>query len=352
MRIRSIFLIFATLLTLSCSNDDNDGKEDELTPNEKINNWVYSQMKHHYLWAEDIPSKGDLNFSQDISNFYRSIKSDKDRFSYYENNLNYNGSLDVKKYAMWQDWRNFSWNYSPVFCQDDMFPRHKIPKASSMQYSIMHVGTKVVGYILYYGFRESNELAPALQEFKENNVTHIILDLRYNGGGQLNTAIFLSSCIIPDEMRGTDAQYLVYNKQVTLEKYGIPDGHETYRYLTTDQMRQCDLNIKHAYFLVSGSTASASESTIGMVKPYTPTTIIGQKTTGKGVGMYDLSDNNYPYTLVPITFRYYNAKWETVPDEGITPDVEMEKVYPDRSENLGKPDEPLLEKALELIAAE
>jgi len=348
MKHRDLILpILMTLLLGACADNEHGTPEQE-SGNVRMNKWVYAMMKHHYLWTDDMPAEEEVNFNQNLSGFYESIKSPKDRFSYFESNMTYNGSLDVKASM---PGRAVGWEMDS--------PRYDVDKevyglmgASRNADSIYVVGKHVVGYLLYYGFGAKEELLPTLRKFKERGVTDIVLDFRFNGGGYVDTAIFLSSCIIPEEFRGTDAQYQVYNPTVTLERFGRPDGHDTNKYMKSGSLQGCGLEVKHAYFLVGGGTASASESTIMMVDAHLPVTTIGARTTGKGVGMYDIKDNNYPFYLVPITFRYYNSQWETVPDEGIKPDYEFETAMPHRVQDLGQTSEPLLEKALELIGNE
>lgn len=100
------------------------------------------------------------------------------------------------------------------------------------------------------------------------------------------------------------------------------------------------------YFIVSGKTASASESLINNLRPITETILIGTPTTGKGVGSWSIVSSLYPWRIQPITFRYYNKNHETIPDTGLEPDVYIDEsnspvLYP-----LGDVQELLLSVAL------
>lgn len=355
MRNASLYLLTFCLALSGCGKDEDlvDASEN-WSSNEKLNHWVYAQMKHHYFWTEDIPEESELDFKLNLTQFYASIKSSHDRFSYFEANIGYNGSID--DIASLSEGgglttpspQGLDTNY--VYEYADAFPDLNY---SSIIDTVYVVGAHVVGYMYYRHFEDKEELLPVLRKFKSRGVTDVVIDLRMNGGGLVDTAVFLSSCLIPEEWRGTDAEYLVYNPTVTMETYGTPDGHGTYRYFSTEGLRNCDLNIAHAYFIVGPNTASASESTIFMVKAYTPTTLIGTTTVGKGVGMYTIRDKNYPYQLVPITFKYYNALWESVPDDGIIPDYVLEEEMSSwRMKDIGTTDEPLLAKVLGLIASD
>lgn len=316
------FIVLLALAFSSCSKDEEAETIIIENSNVKMNRWVYSMMKHHYLWTEDLPDSTSLNYRQNMGDFFHSILSPKDRFSFYEANVGYKGDDDITRTI------NF------------------LHTATD---SIYEIDGHKIGYLLYKSFDTIDDLFPSLHKFSANDITDIIVDLRYNGGGYSNTAIFLASCLVPDSYRGQDAQYHVYNPTVTMERYGSADGHDTYSYMTKDVLRNCDLDVDKVYFLVSGSTASASESTILMLKSCMPVILIGSTTVGKGVGMYDIKDNRYPYYLVPITFRFYNAKWETVPDSGFTPDYYEENVFPKRQNELGNITEPLLARAISLI---
>ena len=79
---------------------------------------------------------------------------------------------------------------------------------------------------------------------------------------------------------------------------------------------------------------------------------IGERTTGKGVGMETFSNKNCKYKLVPITFQYYNANNETVPTEGLLPDYYVEGALDVDIETIGMMSEPLLHETIRIIMSD
>lgn len=315
-----LLVVLSIVCLMGCSQDNIEELESS-NSNIANNKWVYAQMKHHYLWSDDMPKEEDVDFEQNMDIFYQSIKSPRDRFSYYEGNPNYHPA-----------------KIPNIFGGKDV-----------MLDSIYNYGSHKIGYVVYRSYGDAEDILPVLRKFNKENITDLVLDLRYNGGGSLSTAIFISSCIVPEGTRGTDAQYLVYNATVTKEMFGSSDGHTTYKFYNTENLHGADLKLQSVYYLTGSSTASASEATILMTRSHIPTTLIGGRTVGKGVGMYSITSEEYPFTLVPITFRYYDANMNTIPDEGLEPDIEIEDVYPKRQQDIGEITEPLLKKAIECI---
>ena len=71
-------LLAVLLLVPSCTTDD---KVPDLS-DEGTNDWIYKVMTDYYLWNEDVPDKGDLNFSQSPDKFFGSLLSDQDGVKY------------------------------------------------------------------------------------------------------------------------------------------------------------------------------------------------------------------------------------------------------------------------------
>ena len=62
---------------------------------------------------------------------------------------------------------------------------------------VIDQGAQKIGYLMYTGFLSQfdEQLNNVFGDFKAQGVTHLVLDLRYNGGGSVNTAIILGSLI-------------------------------------------------------------------------------------------------------------------------------------------------------------
>lgn len=85
-------LLAFLLLVPSCKTDDDvPDLSDEGT-----NDWIYKIMTDHYLWYEDIPDKGSLNFSQSPDKFFESLLSDQDGVNYKDGWLTFS-RIEKKK---------------------------------------------------------------------------------------------------------------------------------------------------------------------------------------------------------------------------------------------------------------
>ena len=94
---------------------------------------------------------------------------------------------------------------------------------------------------------------------------------------------------------------------------------------------------------MNGSTASASEIVAGALQDYNKATIVGETTYGKGVvqSLYDLSGNTI---LKVTTAEWYTPNDRSINNEGITPDIEVERSY----EDINAMRDPQMDKAKEL----
>jgi carboxyl-terminal processing protease len=151
-----------------------------------------------------------------------------------------------------------------------------------------------------FGTNSAQEVRDAFLDGKRHNVKGYILDLRYNGGGLLDTAVDISSLFIP---QGTIVSMI--------DRQGVRDV----RSATGDAIGTTPLVI-----LVNRYTASASEITAGAVQDYGVGTILGETTFGKGVvqSLYTLPDKG---ALKITTSRYVTPKGRDIQHKGIVPDV-------------------------------
>lgn len=166
-----------------------------------------------------------------------------------------------------------------------------------------------------------------LNELTDQGMTGLIVDLRNNPGGNLNTVCEMLDLVLP---KGT----IVYTED--------KDGkRET---ATSDDEHQINVPM---VVLVNGNSASASEIYAGAIQDYGIGKIVGTQTYGKGVvqQIFDLGDG----TSVKLTIaEYFTPNGRSIDGEGITPDVEVEC---EADENNPEADNQL-EKALEVMKEE
>lgn len=169
---------------------------------------------------------------------------------------------------------------------------------SVLAYKVLDNDGVKTGYIHFKSFITSSEdeLNEVFAVFKEENIEHLVLDLRYNGGGLVKIARQLVNLIVGDKVKGDDIIKLIYN-----DKHS--EQNTSYK---GERLKNSLSDIKKVAFIVSSGTASASEMVINSIAPYVKVALIGSTTYGKPVGMNskDICDQ----TIVPITFKYANSQ--------------------------------------------
>ncbi|OUS01893.1 peptidase S41 [Flavobacteriales bacterium 33_180_T64] len=218
------------------------------------------------------------------------------------------------------------------------------------QTDIIDVDGENVGYLVYNGFNANfnTQLNAAFAEFQANNVQHLVLDLRYNPGGSVNTASLLGS-MITGQFTGDVYSKLVYNSD-------LQDLNTDFNFVTDfDGNSINSLNLNKIYVLTTNRSASASELVINSLSAYINVVQIGDFTTGKtqaSITIYDspnLSSNNinpnHTYAMQPLVANSINVNDQEVPSIGLTPDISLIE-SPQDFGVLGDLNEPLLAAAI------
>lgn len=187
--------------------------------------------------------------------------------------------------------------------------------------------TEPVGYFLYMSFKSGDflrDIDDAMSMFKEAGVHKVILDLRYNGGGNMLAADALVNYLAPESADNEEYYKTIHNRQLSMLN-SSDSIHRTGGSLDLDAL----------YVIGSDNTASASEVTINGLKPFMDLYLVGDTTYGKPNGMYVLmypgTDADYDkydagdystlkLVFLPIAFFNRNGKNEPIPYDGFVPD--------------------------------
>lgn len=189
---------------------------------------------------------------------------------------------------------------------------------------VISTGTQKIGYLLYNQFASNynDALNAAFGNFKSENIDELIVDLRYNGGGSTNTATLLGS-LITGQFSGELYSQEIWNEKV-MNAFS-PDNFTNNFINTLNNAPINSLNLPRVYFIVSGSTASASELVINALRAYIDVRLVGTQTVGKQVGSITLYDSgnffrtgsvvnpNHTYAMQPIVLEISNKNKENVP---------------------------------------
>ena len=230
-------------------------------------------------------------------------------------------------------------------------------------------GSNTIGYLLYNQFSSSfdSNLNAAFATFQSENITDLIIDLRYNGGGSINTATYLGA-MVTGQFNGQLFSKEQWNTKIQeLLDASIFENNFTNEIVKRDQNQNIilqepinSLNLNRVYFITTGSSASASELVMNSLSSYINVSSVGKKTVGKvqgSVTLYD-SDNytrtgenlasNHNWALQPLVLEIKNKDNFNEPD-GITPTVELSEDFGNLGE-LGERSDPLLDRTIVLIA--
>lgn len=234
-------------------------------------------------------------------------------------------------------------------------------------HDIIEVEGKKIGYLFYNSFTPDFDakLNSIFGEFKTYNITDLILDLRYNGGGNVETAIDLASMITGQFNEQTILKYEYNQKYQTYFKTYYPeDLIMKFNNKIRNEEPINSLNFTKVYVITTRSSASASELVIHALKPYIEVIQVGGNTRGKfqaSATLYDSpnlsykNDNgvvhvnpNHNYALQPLIVKYANKNDESDFVDGLVPDVEASEDLGNMG-TLGDPTEPLLKAAINNI---
>lgn len=405
-----IIAIFATVAITSCSTDEPDSPVEQPVVSDNIylefNKWVYSKMNEQYLWREDLPDSLDCDYNLAPKEFFNSLLSSKDRFSYFTTNSYYKPERTAQKigfafqsyvdkmgqramqvlyvnsasaqkaglhrgdFVNYRDVNSCYVQLSRMSIEDGIFAEsgevleftlddYNEKNNTVLLDSIYNIDNHNIGYLCYLEYGDVNDLYKSIERFSNANISELILDLRYNPGGYVSTCQYLCNSIVPTMGYGAIFQQCSYNDILANYFKETTGDYRTYTYFDYPSSSDKEmlgapiigLNVKRLFVITSKHTASASEATIICLRPYMDVITIGEKTVGKGVGSWTISESKYRYAIQPITMRYYNANGESTPDDGIEPDFYELDGYAVSKKEIGDINEHLLNQAISLITS-
>ena len=193
-----------------------------------------------------------------------------------------------------------------------------------------------IGYFRFDAFTDNatDEIEQAFSFFALKGVKKLVVDLRYNGGGYLNTA----SILLDKLSRDNDGE-IQFTQAWNDKNIG---KNETATFETDEN----SIDLEEIIFLTTKHSASASELVINALKPYLGDNVVlvGERTHGKPVGMAGRVYGSHIYFL--INFVVENADGFYDYFDGLPVDCPAED---DLTHQLGDPQEAMLKEALDYI---
>ncbi|WOD44267.1 S41 family peptidase [Hwangdonia lutea] len=230
--------------------------------------------------------------------------------------------------------------------------------------NVLDVGSNKVAYLMYNGFTGTDQFNAELNDifgaYKSANATELVLDLRYNPGGSVNTAILLASLItgqftgevFSTEEWNAEIQQVFENEDPELLINRFVDNNEG--------AALNSLNLSRVFVLTTNSSASASELIINSLDPYIEVVQIGTTTRGKYQASRTLYDSpnfsrsganpSHTYAMQPLIFKSLNVNGVTDYFNGLSPNAN--NVVGESIHNLGvlgDENETLLARAISII---
>lgn len=419
-----LFLLFLLPFLLgSCEKDDNHSEDDELAT--RMNQFIRSNLSTFYLWHDEIPDIKPES-EKDPKEYFKALLSSKDKWSLITDDVDefldeMEGTGETYGYGLaYGQFSNskecfavvqYVYPGSPAaeklkrgdiivklnsqnLTEDDL---NKLTKPGTLRLGLgkregnaigstgqtvtitsrkmdtdpilitklFELGNHKIGYLMYTLFSKTfnSSIAKAFNEFKEAGITDLVLDLRYNHGGDDEASTFLCSAIVPKEkaIEGTLLSKETWNTpcQKIFESDPQYDGLLNRFFVETN----CNLDLpsKKIYILTTRETISASEYTIACLKAFMDVELVGTQTYGKYVTMYSFSpqyeengkmvadEELANWLIFPVCSRFSNINGYPSSLEGMIPQHEVnEDLF--NGIQLGDANEPLLAEALALIS--
>jgi carboxyl-terminal processing protease len=240
--------------------------------------------------------------------------------------------------------------------------------------TVLNISNIKVGYLVYNSFIAAYdsikktsydiELNKVFGKFKTAGIQKLILDLRYNGGGLVSTAMYMASMIYSTDTKKLFAktQWNKYWQTYYEQKYGADYLNNYFQNVIakTTKMPETAINslgMNQIYIISTYETASASEMIINGLRPYMAVIQVGENTRGKYTGsntIKDWIDNNgnvnpnHSYVMQPITIKTSNSLNVSDYVNGLTPDISA-KEYASQLLPFCDPNEPMLKACLDNI---
>src|SRR3989344_450323 len=190
-------------------------------------------------------------------------------------------------------------------------------------------GSRKVGIIKLtrFGPDTKTRLEQVIPDFKRQGIDRVILDLRNNPGGLLDSAVEVSS-------------FWVSGDKVVLKELHADKKEFKYHSKGDGQLAAWKTVV-----LINGGSASASEIVTGALQDHKLAVVVGEKSYGKG-SVQDLIDVGEGASVKITIAKWLTPNGRSIDKQGLEPDVEVEMTLEDYENDR----DPQMEKALELAS--
>lgn len=177
-----------------------------------------------------------------------------------------------------------------------------------------------------------SKMVDALNEYLQSGTTKLVIDVRGNPGGFLESAVAIGSFFVPS------------GKVIVQESFVDESKNDTFR----SRGRQVgEFTPENLVVLVDGGSASASEILAGALKDHGIATVIGTQTFGKG-SVQELVELDDGSSLKVTIARWLTPNGTSISDGGLTPDIVINRTGQQRIDDI----DPQKDAAIAFLAGE
>jgi len=334
---------------------------------------IFLYARQIYLWREALPDYQTFNPRQRYENYTPDFTAfQKELFDLSQMKVNPANQLPYEnpvylgsaKYSYLVNGVNAGGSVAQTLAPSEANP--------ALLTAVFSVGGSNVVYLMLSSFPKlaeiKSQLDVAFEQLAVSKPADLIIDLRNNGGGYVQTAEYIANLVASSALTGKlmyteqfnglmqqskalilrhqpyldeDRKLVTYNgRAATMADVDFTEAGNTYKFSKKGNLE----TVKNVYFIVSEGTASASELLISSLKPYLSVKLIGSKTYGKPVGFFGMVIDKY--TVYMSSFLIKNATGFSNYFDGMPVDITAE---PDGRYELGDPNETCLNKVLTYI---
>lgn len=405
-----IGLLLLSLQFIACQKSKPEKPNYPAGSSEKINSWVLDSMQVYYYWQNDLPAHPDV--SKAPLDFFSSIKNKEDQFSklinpslpesYYPS-LVHNFGFDL---AIYRDHSGETKTVVTLVVPGSTAEQKGLKRGSIIlninqtipsainateliatsikqrkitlkvqqedelilgaaivaenpvyKYKMINSAGKSIAYLFLNSFegRSKYDLQEAFAYFKQNNASELLLDLRYNPGGDIAMAAVMAAALSQVQASNVFVEYRG-NKNAPLRRdsFGTTIANISAGYnFSFGEITGMRLQLKQVFILTGNHTASAAEFLIKGLRPWLSVIQIGQKTLGKDMASFQIKENGNNNTVAnwsiePMVFKLFNSNSEGNYPGGLSPDITADE-FSEALLPFGDPNDPLIKAAISSI---
>ncbi|OOG18182.1 hypothetical protein BWD42_13015 [Sphingobacterium sp. CZ-UAM] len=359
--IKSSFIIFPIWCLSACKKSNDESISPNISPTtgtrtEFTLDSIFLYAKEIYLWQDALPDYATFSPRTRYAGIFSDLAAfQKELYDITQYKLNANG-IPYEKSLLGEYPRYSSIGLSNT--SSAVVASITATKQSQDQLQAASIDLGKVSYLDIDAFVDLDDIKPRLDNmfsgYAVNNIETLIIDLRNNRGGHVETVEYLANLIAPSTINGKimfselcnpilrsgnakilkNQPYLEEGKPVkykdrfaTLADIDFSEEENTTKFKKEGKLE----TIKKIYFIVNNQTASASELLISCFKPHIPIRLVGQRTYGKPVVFFPINIDKFKVNMISFLLR--NADGWSAYFDGMKPDISVSPDSPtDRTE--------------------